>query len=83
MAKDNKHLIFPRTDDPHSVHLKNVITRPDILVGDYTIYNDPHGDPRDFEKKNVLYPAIRGEKIVIGRYCSIGLTSGSAKRSLH
>ena len=33
--------------------LKNFITRPNIVVGDYTYYDDPRG-PEHFES-NVLY----------------------------
>ena len=32
--------IYPRTGDQQTIYLKNVITNPNIIVGDYTIYND-------------------------------------------
>ena len=32
--------IYPRTNDKQIVYLKNVITNPNIQVGEYTIYND-------------------------------------------
>ena len=38
MIPDNK--VYPRTDDFQTVYLKNVITNPAIIVGDYTMYND-------------------------------------------
>jgi virginiamycin A acetyltransferase len=64
--------IYPRTGNSETVYLKNVITGPNIAVGDYTIYNDFRADPRDFEKNNVFYhlPFI-GDRLVIGKYCSI------------
>lgn len=50
--------------------LKNFITRPNIEVGDYTYYDDPAGAER-FEH-NVLYHFdFIGDKLIIGRYCSI------------
>lgn len=50
--------------------LKNFITRPNILVGDYTYYDDPLG-PEQFES-NVLYHFdFIGDRLVIGKYCSI------------
>lgn len=68
--------IYPRSNDDRIVYLKNVITKPNIEVGDYTIYNDFVHDPRDFEKNNVLYHyPINGDKLKIGRYCSIACGS--------
>lgn len=50
--------------------LKNFITRPNIEVGDYTYYDDPAGVER-FEE-NVLYHfEFTGDRLVIGRFCSI------------
>lgn len=46
----NKHLIYPRSGDPNTVYIKNVITRPGITAGDFSMYNDHARDPRDFEK---------------------------------
>ena len=50
---------------PQVTYLRNVITRPNIIVGDYTYYDDPEGVER-FEQ-NVLYhfPFV-GDKLVIG-----------------
>ena len=38
MAMVNK--VYPRTGDTQTIYLKNVITNPNIEVGNYTIYND-------------------------------------------
>ena len=51
----NPENIYPRTNDHETVYLKNVIKNPNILVGDFTMYNDFVYDPRQFEKNNVLY----------------------------
>ena len=53
MADSKK--IYPRTGDTQTVYLKNVITNPNIKVGDYTMYNDFVSDPAKFERNNVLY----------------------------
>lgn len=50
MAIANK--LYPRSNDTQTIYLKNVITRPNINVGDYTIYNDFINDPRKFEENN-------------------------------
>lgn len=51
--------------------LKNAITAPNILVGDYTYYDDAE-DPTAFERKNVLFnwPEF-GDKLIIGKFCAI------------
>lgn len=64
--------IYPRSGDTQTIYLKNVITDPNIEVGEYTIYNDFVNDPRDFEKNNVLYHyPVNRDKLVIGKFCSI------------
>lgn len=63
--------IFARNDH-QTVYLKNVITNPNILVGEYTFYNDFAGDPTAFEKNNVLYHyPINHDRLIIGKFCSI------------
>lgn len=64
--------VYPRPHDGQTVYLNDVITGPNIEVGEYTIYNDFVRDPRDFEKNNVLYHyPVNGDRLVIGRFCSI------------
>lgn len=54
-----------------SCFIKNVITAPNITVGDYTYYDDAV-DPTGFEKNNVLfnYPEF-GDSLIIGKFCQI------------
>lgn len=58
-------------DYKRMVFLKNVITRPNIIVGDYSYYDDEVG-AENFENKCVLYhyPFSR-EKLIIGKFCAI------------
>ena len=64
--------IYPRSNDKETVYLKSVITNPNIIVGDYTIYNDFAGEPKNFEKNNVLYQyPVNCDKLLIGKFCSI------------
>ena len=64
--------IYPRTNDYETVYLKGVISKPNIVVGDYTIYNDFVSDPVQFEKNNVLYQyPVNNDKLIIGKFCSI------------
>ena len=70
MAMPDK--IYPRTGDTQTIYLKNVITNPNIQVGDYTVYNDFVHDPRGFQQNNVLYHyPINGDKLIIGKFSSI------------
>jgi len=65
-------IIYPRSNDENTIYLKNVITNPNIIVGDFTMYNDFVNEPRMFEKNNVLYHyPINHDKLVIGKFCSI------------
>lgn len=63
----NKH---PMEDFPQVCYIKNTIDNPNIIVGDYTYYDDPV-DSENFER-NVLYhfPFI-GDKLIIGKFCAI------------
>ena len=68
----NKDKIYPRTSDVETIYLKNAITKSNIEVGDYTIYNDFVHDPRDFQKNNVLYHyPVNRDRLKIGKFCSI------------
>nr|WP_274690114.1 Vat family streptogramin A O-acetyltransferase [Spartinivicinus sp. A2-2] len=60
----------PMKGFPQVGYLKNFITSDNIIVGDYTYYDDPEG-PERFEQ-NVLYhfPFI-GDKLIIGKFCAI------------
>ncbi|MBD1392424.1 CatB-related O-acetyltransferase [Mucilaginibacter sp. ZB1P21] len=58
--------------EPHRnlVFLKNQVTNPNIIVGDYTYYAD-FNDAANFEK-NVLYHFdFIGDKLIIGNFCAI------------
>lgn len=62
--------VFPN-EYKTSCFIKNVITAPNITVGDYTYYDDAN-DPTGFEKNNVLfnYPEF-GDKLTIGKFCML------------
>ena len=64
--------IYPRSNDKETIYLKSVITNPNIIVGDCTIYNDFAGELKNFEKNNVLYQyPVNRDKLIIGKFCSI------------
>ncbi|MEL4897547.1 CatB-related O-acetyltransferase [Crocosphaera sp. Alani8] len=61
---------YPLKNYQHLCFLKNIISNPNIIVGDFTYYDDLE-NPHDFEK-NVLYHFdFIGDKLIIGKFCSI------------
>lgn len=62
--------LYPIPEAPRTCYLKNIITNPQIIVGDYTYYDDPI-DIYNFEK-NVLYLFdFMQDKLIIGKFCQI------------
>lgn len=54
-----------------TVFLKNIVKAENIIIGDYTYYDDSV-DPMGWEKNNVLfnYPFF-GDHLIIGKYCAL------------
>lgn len=51
--------------------LKNFINNDNIIVGDYTYYDDPDG-LENFAANNILYHFdFVGDKLIIGKFCQI------------
>ncbi|MFD9705415.1 CatB-related O-acetyltransferase [Lentzea sp. NPDC059081] len=61
--------LYPLPDYPRTVLLKPLVKNPQIEIGEYTYYDDPH-HAEQFEQRNVLYN-FGQEKLVIGRYCAL------------
>jgi len=55
---------------PQICFIQNTISNPNIIIGDYTYYDDPE-DSENFER-NVLYhfPFI-GDQLIIGKFCAL------------
>jgi virginiamycin A acetyltransferase len=61
---------YPLPNQTRLVYLKNIIKNPNIIVGDYTYYDD-FENPENFER-NVLYHFdFIGDQLIIGKFCSI------------
>lgn len=66
----NPDNLYPIPHSERTAFLKNIVKNPNIIVGDYTYYDDPV-DVHNFEK-NVLYHFdFIGDKLMIGRFCQI------------
>ena len=70
MRIPDPNAVFPN-EYGTSCFIKNVITSPNIQVGEYTYYDDPAA-PTGFEKNNVLfhYPEF-GDRLIIGKFCAL------------
>lgn len=76
-----KHTPCPLGPDPNAIYpnpemksicfIKNVITSPNILVGEYTYYSD-ETDPCQFESHVTHHYPFLGDKLIIGKFCAIG-----------
>ncbi|MCP0913764.1 CatB-related O-acetyltransferase [Legionella sp. 27cVA30] len=62
--------LYPIPGSERTIFLKNIVKNPNIIIGDYTYYDDPV-DIYNFEK-NVLYHFdFIGDKLIIGKFCQI------------
>jgi virginiamycin A acetyltransferase len=69
----NPDELYPISSSERTVFLKNIIKNPNIIVGNFTYYDDPV-DVHNFEK-NVLYHFdFIGDKLIIGQFCQIGMS---------
>lgn len=66
-SPQDKH---PMAGFPQVCFIRNTVSNPNIVIGDYTYYDDPE-DSENFER-NVFYhfPFI-GDKLVIGKFCAL------------
>ena len=51
--------------------IKNIIKNPNIIVGDYTYYDDYETNGEDFEKHVTHFYPFIGDKLIIGKFCSL------------
>lgn len=66
----DKNEKFPNRNVPSVCFIKNVITRPNIEVGDYTYYDDANGADK-FEEHVTHHYEFLGDKLIIGKFCQI------------
>lgn len=62
--------VYPNENIKQIVFIKNVITRPNIIVGDYTYYDDKDG-AENFQDHVTHHYEFLGDKLVIGKFCAI------------
>ncbi|MFK7947231.1 MAG: CatB-related O-acetyltransferase [Saprospiraceae bacterium] len=70
MQIPDKNQKFPLPNYNRLCFLKNIITNPNIIVGDYTYYDD-FEDVYNFEKNVKYHFDFTGDKLIIGKFCMI------------
>lgn len=70
MAAPDKNQTFPLPHYDRLCFLKNIIKNPNIIVGDYTYYDD-FEDVYNFEKNVKYHFDFVGDKLIIGKFCQI------------
>ena len=70
MTIPDKDQIFPLLNYNKLCFLKNIIKNPNIIVGDYTYYDD-FEDVYNFEKNVKYHFDFIGDKLIIGKFCMI------------
>lgn len=70
MPAPDKDLKFPIPNYDRLCFLKNVIKNPNIVVGDYTYYDD-FENVENFEKNVKYHFDFVGDKLIIGKFCMI------------
>lgn len=70
MYGPNPNAVHPNENIPSVCYIKNTITRPNIIVGEYTYYDDP-ADSEHFERHVTHHYDFLGDKLIIGKFCAI------------
>jgi len=66
----NPDKIYPNDALKNICYIKNVITCKNIIVGDYTYYDDKN-EPEKFEEHVTHHYDFLGDKLIIGKFCAI------------
>ena len=70
MTGPDPNSIYPNENIRQIVYIKNVITRPNIIAGDYSYYDDVDGAER-FEEHVTHHYEFLGDRLIIGKFCAI------------
>ena len=70
MARPNPNDIFPNPHLTSVCFIKPTITRPNIIVGDYSYFSDDI-DPTNFEEHVTHHYDFLSDQLIIGKFCAI------------
>jgi len=66
----NPNDIYPNEAIKNICFIKNIITKPNIVVGEYSYYDDVNG-AENFEKHVTHHYEFIDDKLIIGKFCAI------------
>ncbi|GGD62935.1 streptogramin A O-acetyltransferase Vat(I) [Paenibacillus nasutitermitis] len=69
MTGPNPNDKYPLPGNTNLQFIKNMITRPNIIAGDYSYYDASCGE--SFEDQVLYHYEIIGTKLIMGKFCSI------------
>lgn len=69
MNGPNPNMKYPIEGNRDVQFIKNTITKPNIIVGDYSYYDAIKGE--SFEDKVLYHYEMLGDQLIIGKFCSI------------
>lgn len=68
---------YPDPNNPHPMQgfpqvcfIKNTVSNPNIIIGDYTYYDDLE-DSENFERNVLYHYPFTGDKLIIGKFCAL------------
>ncbi len=70
LSGPDKNTIYPLAHYERLCFLKNIIRNPNIIVGDYTYYDDME-NVHHFERNVRYHFDFVGDKLIIGKFCMI------------
>ena len=60
----------PMKGFPQVCFIKNTVSNPKIIIGDYTYYDDPE-DSENFERNVLYHYPFSEDKLIIGKFCAL------------
>ena len=67
----NKNKLYPNENIKTVCYIKNLPSRPNVEIGDYTYYSDNKNSPEDFYSNIQHHYEFLGDKLIIGKFCAI------------
>ncbi len=63
--------VYPNSQFKTFCYINSVVKNPNIIVGDYSYYDDMVNGPESFESRVTHHYDFMGDKLIIGKFCAI------------
>jgi len=63
--------VYPNSQFKTFCYINSVVKNPNIIVGDYSYYDDMEKGPESFESRVTHHYDFMGDKLIIGKFCAI------------